>query len=78
MHWRTTCRRSGRLYVLRDLTADTADAVVALLEPVQHRYRALVADPGRVDNLLGAGRERATALASPRLEAAMQAIGLTP
>jgi tryptophanyl-tRNA synthetase len=59
-----------------DLKADTADAVVALLEPVQHRYCALVADPGRVDNLLDAGRDRATAFASPRLDAAMQAIGL--
>jgi tryptophanyl-tRNA synthetase len=58
------------------LKSDTADAVVALLEPVQHRYAALVADPQRVDKALDAGRDRAIALASPRLDSAMRAIGL--
>jgi tryptophanyl-tRNA synthetase len=60
-----------------DLKADTADAVVALLEPVQSRYAALAADPGSVDKLLAAGRDRAGAFAAPRLEHAMQAVGLT-
>ena len=46
-----------------DLKADTADAVVALLEPVQFRYAQLAADPGGVDKLLAVGRDRATALA---------------
>ena len=59
-----------------DLKSDTADAVVALLEPVQHRYAALAADPHGVDELLDAGRDRATAFASPRLDSAMRAIGL--
>jgi tryptophanyl-tRNA synthetase len=59
-----------------DLKADTADAIVALLEPVQHRYAALVADPTGVDKLLDAGRERAAAFAKPQLDAAMRAIGL--
>jgi hypothetical protein len=40
------------------------------------RYDALAADPHRVDNLLAAGRDRAAAFAAPRLEGAMQAIGL--
>jgi tryptophanyl-tRNA synthetase len=59
-----------------DLKKDTAEVVVALLEPVQRRYDALAADPHRVDNLLEAGRDRAAAFAAPRLEGAMQAIGL--
>ena len=61
-----------------DLKKDTADAVVALLEPVQQRYAALAADPDRVDKFLNAGRDRAAAFAAPQLERAMQAIGLTP
>lgn len=60
-----------------DLKADTADAVVSLLEPVQSRYLELVADPGSVDKLLSVGRERATASAQPQLDAAMRSIGLT-
>ena len=59
-----------------DLKRDTADAVVALLEPVQQRYAALVADPNGVDELLEAGRDRAAAFAEPRLDSAMRAIGL--
>jgi len=60
-----------------DLKMDTADAVVAPLEPVQQRYAALVADPHGVDELLEAGRDRAAAFAEPRLDSAMRAIGLT-
>ena len=59
-----------------DLKADTADAVVALLEPVQQRYAAVVADHHGVDKLLGAGRDRAAAFAAPRLDSAMRTIGL--
>ena len=59
-----------------DLKRDTADAVVALLEPVQQRYATLVADPLRVDELLKTGRDRAAAFAAPRLDSAMSAIGL--
>jgi tryptophanyl-tRNA synthetase len=59
-----------------DLKRDTAHAVVALLEPVQKRYAALAANPHRVDQLLQAGRDRAAAYAAPRLERAMQAVGL--
>ena len=59
-----------------DLKADTADAVVALLEPVQSRYAELAADQGSVDKLLAAGRDRAVAFAQPQLDAAMRAIGL--
>lgn len=59
-----------------DVKRDTADAVIALLEPVQQRYAALVADPHTVDRLLAAGRDRAAAFAAPLLDSAMRAIGL--
>jgi tryptophanyl-tRNA synthetase len=58
------------------LKKDTADAVVALLEPVQRRYAEFAADPHGVDQLLETGRKRADASAAPRLESAMHAIGL--
>lgn len=58
------------------LKADTADAVVGLLEPVQSRYAELAADPRSLDTLLAAGRDRAIAFAQPRLDAARRAIGI--
>jgi len=61
-----------------ELKSDTAEAVVALLEPVQKRYAALEANPAEVDEILSSGRDRATAYSAPRLEQAMRAIGLTP
>jgi len=59
-----------------ELKRDVADAVVATLAPVQSRYAALVADPGQVDEALRAGRDRAVKAATPRLQAAMVAVGL--
>ena len=44
--------------------------------PVQPRYAELAADPGSVDKLLAAGRDRAIAFAKPQLDAATRAIGL--
>ena len=67
---------AARYTTYGDLKADTADAVVALLEPVQSRYAELAADPGSVDKLLAAGRDRAIAFAQPQLDAATRAIGL--
>jgi len=58
------------------LKRDTADAVIALHEPVQTRYAALAADPGGVSETLEAGRDRAASYAAPRLDSAMRAIGL--
>jgi len=67
---------AARYTTYGDLKADTADAVVALLEPVQSRYAELEADPRSVDKLLAAGRDRAIAFAQPQLDAATRAIGL--
>ncbi|HET8598935.1 MAG TPA: hypothetical protein VFL99_01325 [Segeticoccus sp.] len=58
------------------LKKDTADAVVATLEPLQSRYAELAADPAEVTRALRLGAERAAAAAAPRLAAATRAIGL--
>ena len=57
------------------LKADTADAVVELLRPVQTRYAELRADPGHVTGVLAAGAARASELAVPVLERAQRAMG---
>jgi tryptophanyl-tRNA synthetase len=58
------------------LKADTAEAVVELLRPIQARYRELEADPGATEALLAKGAEKARAKASEVLARARQAIGL--
>jgi len=58
------------------LKADTAEAVVELLRPVQERYRVLEADPTGTGATLGQGAAKARALAAPTLERAYRAVGL--
>jgi tryptophanyl-tRNA synthetase len=58
------------------LKADTADAVVALLEPIRKRYRELAADPTGTRALLERGADKARAMAAPTLARAKQALGL--
>jgi tryptophanyl-tRNA synthetase len=58
------------------LKADTAEAVVALLAPIQERYHVLASDPGVVSKVLTTGAERAREVARPTLAAAYEAIGL--
>lgn len=60
------------------LKADVADAVIAVLEPLQRAYALIQGDPGELDRILADGRERAAALAAPTLAAAQQRIGLLP
>lgn len=60
------------------LKRDTADAVVEVLRPLQKRYAELAADPGRVDEVLRAGAERARGIARPVVDAAYRAMGLLP
>ena len=59
------------------LKSDTADAVVALLEPIQARYRELAADPAGTHATLAAGAAKAQGLAAPTLARAKAALGLT-
>lgn len=58
------------------LKADTADAVVELLAPLQQRYKELAADPGGVESILREGGAKAARLAAVTLARARDAVGL--
>jgi tryptophanyl-tRNA synthetase len=60
----------------RALKDAVADAVVAELAPLQHRYRDLAADPAELARTRRRGAQAATALALPTLARARAAIGL--
>ena len=60
------------------LKADTGEAVVELLRPVQARYAEISRDPGEVARLLRVGATRARAVASATLARAYAALGLLP
>ena len=59
-----------------DLKGDLAEALVALLAPVQERRARLAADPGAVGALLATGADKARAVASATYHRAAGAIGL--
>jgi tryptophanyl-tRNA synthetase len=54
---------------------DVAEAVVALLEPIQARYRQLRADEGELRRLLAAGAEKARETAAPTLRLMYERMG---
>lgn len=60
------------------LKVDTGEAVVALLEPIQARYRELIADKVELARLLRIGSGKARTVASATLRRAYDAIGLVP
>jgi tryptophanyl-tRNA synthetase len=60
------------------LKADTADAVIELLRPVQERFAQLQGDPAEVDRIIERGAEKAQTMAVPTLARAMAAMGLLP
>jgi tryptophanyl-tRNA synthetase len=60
------------------LKADTADAVCAVLEPIQRRFHELSDDPAGTAALLAAGADRARAIAAATLSRARDALGLLP
>jgi tryptophanyl-tRNA synthetase len=60
------------------LKADTAEAVVEALRPVQERYRALEADPAATAAILRTGAAKAREIASATLSRCQRAIGLLP
>lgn len=57
------------------LKGDTADAVVAVLEPVQARRAELLADPGELTRIIAVGAEKAAAVAAQTVERAKRAMG---
>jgi tryptophanyl-tRNA synthetase len=60
------------------LKADTGEAVVALLEPIQARYNELIDDKVELTRLLRVGADRARSVASKTLKRGYDAIGLIP
>jgi tryptophanyl-tRNA synthetase len=60
------------------LKADTGEAVVELLRPIQERYRELMADQAELAHLLAKGADKARAVAAKTLARAYDAIGLLP
>ncbi|HQR80246.1 MAG TPA: tryptophan--tRNA ligase [Actinomycetota bacterium] len=58
------------------LKAATAEAVVALIEPIAQRTRELLDDPAELDRLMQLGAQRAHETAAPTIEAAYTAMGL--
>ncbi len=60
------------------LKNDTADAVVALLEPIQVRFAELIGDPGETSRLLALGAAKAGSIAVPVLDRVLADIGLLP
>jgi tryptophanyl-tRNA synthetase len=66
------------LATYRELKEAVAEAVVAVLGPLQERYAGICADPGLVLAVARDGAARAHDLAAPVLARARKAIGLVP
>jgi tryptophanyl-tRNA synthetase len=60
------------------LKTDTGEAVVALITPIQARYRELMSDRAELARLLRVGADKARAVASVTLGRAYDAVGLLP
>ena len=60
------------------LKTDTGEAIVALLEPIQARYKDLIDDKTELTRLLRVGADRARGVASKTLARAYDAIGFIP
>jgi tryptophanyl-tRNA synthetase len=58
------------------LKADTADAVVEALRPVQERFAELSADTAELERIIARGAEKARSMATPTLARAYTAVGL--
>ncbi|UJF19217.1 tryptophan--tRNA ligase [Vibrio sp. SS-MA-C1-2] len=63
----------GKMY--GHLKGDTADAVVAMLEPLQQRYKQFRNDRAFLDQVMKSGAEKASAHAAITLEKAYKAVG---
>ncbi|MBO0731245.1 MAG: tryptophan--tRNA ligase [Acidimicrobiaceae bacterium] len=60
------------------LKADTAEAIIERVRPIQARYKELTEDPQHVSNAMRAGAQRANEVASATVARASEAIGLLP
>ncbi|CUS48177.1 MAG: tryptophanyl-tRNA synthetase TrpS [Idiomarinaceae bacterium HL-53] len=66
----------GKMY--GHLKTDVADAVVALLTPIQERYQALRNDRAALDGIMRKGAEKAQERASETLATVYRAVGFVP
>lgn len=67
---------AGQYQQFGPLKADTAEALVELLRPIQERYRELEADPGATHAILAKGAAKAQHKAAEVLGRARDALGL--
>jgi tryptophanyl-tRNA synthetase len=68
---------AGRYEQYGPLKADTADAVIELLRPVQARFAELAADPGETARILALGAEKARKTAGATLARTRDRLGLS-
>ena len=73
---RTPAAAAGPLATYRELKEAVAEAVIAVLGPLQERYSGISADPGQLCAIARDGAARAQDLAAPTLARARNAIGL--
>jgi tryptophanyl-tRNA synthetase len=59
-----------------DLKKTIAEAVIEHLEPLQHRYREIVADPTYLESVLRESAERVTPIANSTVQLVKQRMGL--
>jgi tryptophanyl-tRNA synthetase len=59
-----------------DLKKQVADATIAVLEPMQKRYREIVAEPGYVDEILRAGAEAVAPIADSTVRLVKERMGV--
>lgn len=59
-----------------DFKKRVAEAVIARLEPIQHRYKKITADPAYLDCVLKQGRDRMSPIAEDTVRKTKQAMGV--
>lgn len=59
-----------------DFKADLADAIIAMLEPIQKRLADLKEEHGELDDILDDGRSKASAIAGETLKIVREKVGL--
>ncbi|MFT7645604.1 MAG: tryptophanyl-tRNA synthetase [Candidatus Poriferisodalaceae bacterium] len=69
---------AGEFTQYGSLKVAAAEAVIALLEPVQARYSELMADPAELHRMIERGATKAETVAAPTLARAREAMGFLP
>jgi tryptophanyl-tRNA synthetase len=74
----TSEKMRGHFHGMRygDLKKQVAEMVIANLEPLQKRYREIMAEPGYVDSVLKEGAERVSPFAKSTVRLVKERMGL--